>query len=152
MLDVNVLLALHDPNHLSHEAAHSWFATVGHHSWATCPLTENGVVRIASHSSYPSCPGSPREVLKLLTRFCATKGHQFWPDSVSLRDEALFQGNLPIGHSHVTDIYLLALSVRQGGKLATFDRKIPFAAVCGGVNTLEFIPPDPFSRKTNSGP
>lgn len=140
LLDVNVLLALYDSNHVSHEAAHSWFATVGHLSWATCPLTENGVVRIASHPSYPSRPGGPREVLRLLTRFCTTKGHQFWPDTVSLRDVTLFQRNLPIGHSYVTDIYLLALSVSQGGKLATFDRKIPFAAVRGGVNALEIIP------------
>jgi uncharacterized protein len=141
LLDVNVLLALFDPSHVSHEAAHGWFETVGHHAWATCPVIENGVVRIASHPSYPSRPGNPREILDLLRRFCATKGHQFWPDTVSLLDESLFQRNVPIGHNHVTDIYLLALAVGQGGKLATFDRKIPAAAVRGGAAGMEIIPP-----------
>ncbi len=140
LLDVNVLLALFDPSHVSHEAAHGWFETVGHHAWATCPFTENGVVRIASHPSYPSRPGNPREILDLLKRFCSTKGHQFWPDMISLLDESLFQRNVPIGHNHVTDIYLLALAVRQGGKLATFDRKIPAAAVGGGGAGMEIIP------------
>jgi uncharacterized protein len=140
LLDVNVLLALFDPSHVSHEAAHGWFETIGHHSWATCPVIENGVVRIASHPSYPSRPGSPREILDLLKRFCVAKGHQFWPDMISLRDEALFQGNLPIGHNHVTDVYLLGLAVRQKGKLATFDRRIPAAAVRGGVGGVESIP------------
>jgi hypothetical protein len=140
LLDVNVVLALFDPNHVSHEAAHHWFETVGRHAWATCPLVENGVVRIASHPSYPSRPGGPKDVLELLKRLCAASSHQFWPDSVSLLDDTLFEPNVPIAHDHINDVYLLALSVQQGGKLATFDRRIPFNAVRRGTKALETIP------------
>ena len=41
LLDVNVLIALVDPAHVQHEAAHAWFASVGHRSWATCAITQN---------------------------------------------------------------------------------------------------------------
>jgi predicted nucleic acid-binding protein len=136
LLDVNVLLALFDPNHVSHDAAHSWFETVGHHSWATCPMTEI-VVRVASHPSYPSRPGGPREVLDLLRRFCAAKGHQSWPDMISLLDEALFQRNVPIGHNQSI---CLPSQCGKKGKLASFDRRIPTAAVRCGVGGMEIIP------------
>jgi hypothetical protein len=33
----------------------------------------------------------------------------------------------------MTDIYLLGLAKRYDGRLATFDRTIPLAAVAGGV-------------------
>jgi predicted nucleic acid-binding protein len=49
LLDVNLLLALTDPMHIHHESAYRWFAGKGQKAWATCPLTENGFVRIASY-------------------------------------------------------------------------------------------------------
>jgi hypothetical protein len=57
LLDINLLLALSDPMHIHHETAHGWFAEKGHQAWATCPLTENGFIRIASHPNYPNRPG-----------------------------------------------------------------------------------------------
>lgn len=59
LLDVNVLIALLDPAHIQHDTAHAWFAEEGHTAWATCPLTENGVLRIIGHPRYPNSPGSP---------------------------------------------------------------------------------------------
>jgi uncharacterized protein len=103
-------------------------------------MTENGVVRIASHPSYPGCPGSPQEILGILRQLCGGKGHRFWPDEVSLLDERLFTIGAAINHSHLTDVYLLGLSVHRGGKLATLDRHIPVAAVQGGAKALETIP------------
>jgi predicted nucleic acid-binding protein len=38
LLDVNLLLALSDPIHVHHEAAHHWFGQTGRQAWATCPL------------------------------------------------------------------------------------------------------------------
>ena len=70
LLDINVLLALSDPLHIQHEAAHQWFAQEGKKSWATCPLTENGFVRIASHPQYPNRPGDALMVLAILRKFC----------------------------------------------------------------------------------
>jgi len=59
LLDVNVLIALIDPAHVQHDAAHAWFASTGQHSWATCPLTENGVLRIVGHENL-AIKGHPR--------------------------------------------------------------------------------------------
>jgi predicted nucleic acid-binding protein len=53
LLDVNLLIALFDPAHVHHEAAHGWFARNGKDCWATCPLTENAFVRILSNPAYP---------------------------------------------------------------------------------------------------
>ena len=54
-----MLIALIDPAHVSHEAAHRWFERQGQADWATCPITENGVVRIVGDPKYPNSPGSP---------------------------------------------------------------------------------------------
>lgn len=142
LLDVNLLLALSDPRHEHHELAHRWFASHcqvgrGRQSWATCPITENGFVRIASHPRYPNRPGEAAAVLAILRRFCAAEGHQFWPDEVTLRD-ALEPGAV-VASAQVTDVYLLGLAVRHGGKLATLDQRIPAAVVRGGLQALETI-------------
>jgi predicted nucleic acid-binding protein len=68
LLDVNVLIALIDPSHVNHAAAHDWFTQVARDGWATCPIVENGVIRILSHSAYPlpdsaSFPGRVAKVL-----------------------------------------------------------------------------------------
>ncbi len=138
LLDVNVLLALSDPMHAHHDAAHRWFSQRGRQSWATCPLTENGFVRIASHPRYPNRPGDVSTVLALLRQFCAAAGHQFWAEDVSIRD--LLASNVAMTHAHVTDIYLLGLAVHKEGKLATLDQRIPVAAVQGGAGAIEPIP------------
>ncbi len=91
LLDVNLLLALCDPRPVHHEAAHAWFHRTRAQGWATCPLTENGFIRIASHPKYPTTPGGPALTARLLAVFCADRHHRFWPDSVSLLDSALFQ-------------------------------------------------------------
>lgn len=137
LLDVNLLIALCDPMHLHHEAAHHWFGAVGRSAWATCPITENGFVRIASHPTYPNRPGDAPAVLAILRHFCTDAGHHFWSDSVSLGD-ILLPGASFI-HSQVTDLYLLGLAVAQSGRLATFDRRIPLGVVRGGAAAVELI-------------
>jgi len=137
LLDVNVLIALSDPMHLHHEAAHHWFAVGGRASWATCPLTENGFVRITSHPSYPNRPGDASLVLVLLRQLCGVEGHLFWPDEVSIRD--VLPPDAVLTHNQVTDVYLLGLAVARRGKLATFDRRIESVAVPGGSAALEII-------------
>ncbi len=139
LLDVNVLIALIDPAHVQHDAAHQWFAREGRHQWATCPLTENAVVRIVSNPRYPASPGTPAAIAALLSRFCALTGHVFWPDDISLLDEKKIDASRLLSHGQVTDSYLLALAHVQGGKLATFDRRLVVAAVRGGAGSLHVI-------------
>jgi toxin-antitoxin system PIN domain toxin len=129
LLDVNVLIALFDPDHIHHEQAHHWFADHRYEGWATCPLTENGVVRILSNPAYSPAAERPARIVERLGEFCSSGDHEFWPDDVSLCDPAAFQ--LTVGHSRLTDVYLLALARAHGGRLVTFDRSIPVNEVRG---------------------
>ena len=54
LLDVNVLVALFDPDHVHHDLAHDWFADHRSRGWATCPITENGVIRVLANPAYGS--------------------------------------------------------------------------------------------------
>ena len=141
LLDVNLLLALCDSCHVHHELAHEWFAAKGQLAWATCPITENGFIRIASQPSYPNSPGGTSCVANLLRRFCRGRGHHFWPDAVSLMDETLFKFSLTPSPNQTTDVYLLGLAVKNRGKLATLDGSIPTAVVTGGERALEVVSP-----------
>lgn len=142
LLDVSVLIALIDPVITHHVEAQNWFASVGRHAWATCPLTENGVIRIVGNPRYPNSPGSPKEVAELLTLFTQTAGHEFWPDDISLLDREKFDLQHLLNASQVTDSYLLALAIAHGGKLATFDRRLISNAVRNGAQGLHLISPN----------
>ena len=142
LLDVNLLIALFDPDHIHHEAAHDWFADNRAGGWATCPVTENGFVRVISNPQYGAAFGRPAELVDRLRRFCAGAHHTFWADSVSLRDDKIFKPAFVRGHRQVTDIYLLGLAVKKGGCLATLDRTIPLGAVVGAApDRLQIVAP-----------
>jgi toxin-antitoxin system PIN domain toxin len=109
LLDVNVLIALFDPLHVQHEAAHQWFETTGRQSWATCPITENGVIRILSQSNYPNSPGPPSVTSSLLFKMRSLSGHEFWADDISLLDGDLIDPQRLLTPGQITDSYLLTL-------------------------------------------
>jgi toxin-antitoxin system PIN domain toxin len=140
LLDVNVLIALVDGRHTSHDAAHDWFGANAQHGWRTCPLTENGLVRIISHSKYPNGVVSPAFGLVLLRQLTELPGHGFWPDDVSLGDPGLFDGQRLLTSAQVTDAYLLGLAVKNGGRLATFDKRLSSSAVRDGRKALMVLP------------
>jgi toxin-antitoxin system PIN domain toxin len=137
LLDINLLLALTDPMHVHHKIAHEWFVKTGQKAWATCPLTQNGFVRIASHPKYPNRPGDVRAVCSILGQICESPGHHFWAEALSLLD--ILDSDAIISHAQITDIYLLGLAVHKRGKLSTLDQHIPVGAVRGGRRALELI-------------
>jgi toxin-antitoxin system PIN domain toxin len=139
LLDVNVLIALMDPSHVRNEAALSWFSNVGKHAWATCPMTENAVLRIVGHSSYPNWFGNPPVVAELLTKFMSLPGHAFWPDDVSLLDREKVDVSRVSTTGQITDSYLLALAIAHGGQLATFDRRLIKDAVLNSDHGIHLI-------------
>jgi len=139
LLDVNVLIALIDPGHVAHDAAHAWFEASGREDWATCPMTENGVMRIVGHPRYTNTPGSPAVVIAMVTKLRGLPGHRFWPDDLSLAGSDLIDSARILTSAQVTDTYLLALARANGGKLATFDRRLSAAAVKGGKSSLHVI-------------
>jgi uncharacterized protein len=139
LLDINVLIALIDPSHVQHDRAHEWFASKGQKAWATCPLTENGVLRIVGHPRYPNSPGSPAAVAELLAVFCKLRGHAFWPDDLSLLDRERVDPTRLLDSSQVTDTFLLALARLHDGQLATFDQRLVTDAVITGDQAIHVI-------------
>ena len=139
LLDINVLIALLDPAHVQHDRAHEWFAAAGRKAWATCPLTENGVVRIVGNTRYPNSPGTPAAALELLAELCALPGHDFWPDDITLLNAERLARSRLLDFSQVTDSYLLALAKAHGGKLATFDQHLVTDAVVNGAQALHLL-------------
>ncbi len=134
LLDINVLLALLDSDHVDHGRARGWINAEIKHGWASCAITQNGFVRIISQPRYPS-PVSPGLALDRLARASNTEYHEFWPCSVSLLDEQVIERSRLVGPLQVTDAYLLALATRHDGRLVTFDRSIPLSAVHGAQET-----------------
>jgi uncharacterized protein len=128
LLDVNVLIALHDQEHIHHERAALWFESNMAHGWASCPLTQNGCLRIMSQPSYSS-PQPLAVLIGMLQSSTTTPFHQLWADDMSILDEAHFQHSHIHGHRQLTDLYLLGLAVKNGGRLVSFDLRIPLSAV-----------------------
>ena len=130
LFDVNALIALLDEQHLHSQRAHSWWLHNQAHGWASCPLTQNGFVRVIAQPSYPS-PISIGQAFALLRHNAETASHAFWPDDLSLFDDQLVDRSRILGPKQVTDVYLLALAVKHGGRLVTFDRAVPRDSVRG---------------------
>lgn len=141
LLDVNTLMALFDEAHIHHFAAHAWFSQHGAKGWATCPITENGILRIPSHPAYPNSSLPMAELDERLEEFKKASGeHSFWSDDYSL-SEWLSDKRRPIGSAHSADAYLLNLCKRKKGALATFDRRTkPSLIGEKSDESLEYIP------------
>jgi toxin-antitoxin system PIN domain toxin len=138
LLDVNALIALVDPDHVGHEAMHRWFRKHSGSGWATCAITENGMVRVLSQPAYPSGQRSPSDVIGILKslKVAFLESHAFWLDEASLTDDSLFDAHF-IGRSKlVTDAYLLGLALRHKGTLVSLDRSLPWQAIRGGTARL----------------
>lgn len=130
LLDVNVLIALLDADHSLHTRATQWFAAHAKAGWASCPITQNGCMRIMSGPGYPNVV-PVRAIIERLGSACAGSIHEFWPDDLSLLDGTLVHPARIHGPRQLTDIYLLALATRHRGRLVTFDEAISIEAVKG---------------------
>jgi uncharacterized protein len=131
LLDVNVWVALFDDAHLFSQRANAFVETRGL-KIATCPLVENGVIRVLSLPSYARRGGLPiQTVREQLRKACDKLDHEFWPDEISLRDDRRVDFDRVQGHNQITDLYLLALAVHKGGCLASFDQAIALSSVHG---------------------
>jgi len=128
LLDLNVLISMFDVHHLHYLKANDWWAQNSADGWASCPLTQNGFLRILSQPRY-NAPIPLSDAFRYLCEAIESEGHRFWPDDISLLDEQLINRERVLGPKQLTDIYLLALAVKHGGCLVTFDRAIPIAAV-----------------------
>jgi toxin-antitoxin system PIN domain toxin len=135
LLDVNALIALISPRHIDHTRMHRWFAKHSPKGWATCPIVENGAIRIISQPSFAAGPYSPTEASHALSAVwrANARDHRFWSDNVSLTDDTLFSVTKVISPKQVTDAYLLGLAAKHGARLVSFDRSLPWQAIRNGT-------------------
>jgi uncharacterized protein len=142
LLDVNVLIALLDSNHLHYGIAQNW-VTTHRDGFASCPLTQNGALRIMANPSYAAGARNDAyeypNLFNLLKTSLESIDHVFVPDDVSLLDEHRFKHDNIHSHKQLTDIYLLALAVKHRCKLVTFDNRIDLNSVVGASKEHMFV-------------
>ncbi len=132
LLDVNVLIALLDGSHIHNRLVTDWLQRNIDAGWASSPITQNGCIRILSQPSYPNqVPAA--QVAERLTEATQHPSHKFWADSISLLQPGSLIWDKVLSSRHVTDAYLLALAVQQGGRFVTLDRGVPIDAVGGAL-------------------
>ena len=116
LADANLLIASALAIHVNHAAARKWFAAGP--QFATTPITELALIRVATHKNYGVSFADAFAALEAIQQLA---NHVFWPADIGL-DRNLFGGAVP--STLTTDAYLLALARQKGGKLATFDQGI----------------------------
>jgi toxin-antitoxin system PIN domain toxin len=137
LLDVNVLVALFWRTHIYHRAANRWLGENRHAGIRTCPITQAGFVRITSHPRFSGDHMTVAEAQTALHSLLIQTEHEFWPDSLPLA-EAIGHAGPISGHQQITDAYLVALAIANGGKVATFDRgALSLAGAKGIVELIE---------------
>lgn len=141
LLDVNALIALLDPAHFYGAAMEQWFWEHHEEGWATCPIVENGCVRILATATYAGGSVPPSKTIATLQRLKAeyAQSHQFW-DGISITDDTLIYPERLAGPNQITDAYLIALALHHGGRLLTFDRRLPWQAVRGATAEAIYTP------------
>ena len=138
LLDISVLIALCDPNHIDHQRVVLWFEEKGGNAWASCPITQNGFIRILSNPSYPGLSGSILTAAEIVRQLGGHKGHEFWPD-----DYSILNGTVDLrrtaGHKQITDLYLLGLAARRKARFTSLDKSVPAILVKGGADAYEIL-------------
>lgn len=132
LLDVNVLIALLDQAHPHHETASSWLKANIKHGWASCPITQNGCIRVMSQTAYPGARPAA-QIIERLRGGLEHSAHAFWPADVSIMDAKIVDGSRVHSARQITDTYLLALALQHNGRLVTFDTGIALSAVAGAT-------------------
>jgi toxin-antitoxin system PIN domain toxin len=122
LLDVNVLIALTDPDHAHHALVTRWFDAAGHVEWGVCAFTEAGFVRVTSNSRFGNrTAAGASQLLQLLAN---RPGYRYWPITdgwISLVEP--FRARI-VGHQQIGDAFLLGLAIKEDGVLVTLDRAI----------------------------
>ena len=133
LYDISALLALFDEGHRKHNSVLSWFTANAGEGWASCPLSQNGFLRVISQPSY-SRPRSLTEAYERLVDAISALNHQFIADDVTLLDDTLVRFRGLAGPGQLTDVYLLALAVTHDMRLVTLDKRILLTPVAGATD------------------
>ena len=126
LLDVNVLIALTDSEHVHHELVMGWFEHSGRPDWGLCALTEAGFVRVAVNPKVGS--RTVAQATALLSRLASDPGCRFWPISDGWAKLAAPFSQRIFGHRQINDALRLGLAITQKGVLVTMDKGIAYMA------------------------
>lgn len=139
LLDVNMLVALFDIYHLHHELVSNWFIAwiENGNQWATCPITQNGCLRILSLPSYKN-GFKPIEIKNHLGNAVASHSHTFILDNISLLQDELINWQHIQGAKQLTDAYLLALAKYNGAVFVSLDNRIE-TTIAVGITADDFV-------------
>ena len=146
LLDVNVLLVLHDPLHQHYRLVSRWFANPAVKTFATCPVTQSGLMRIFTRGLPGLAPLTMHEAREALQNFVQQPGHVFWPDTPPWLESTKSIFARMQGHRQITDAYLLGLAIHNKGKLATLDPGIRHLAGAEFAANVEIVEPAPTLR------
>jgi hypothetical protein len=124
LLDVNVLFTLHQPRHVSYELVNRWFRPRSATHFATCPITQAGMLRLLVQEIAGFARFSIDEAYAALSNLVEHPRHVYWPDVPPYLDATAPLFKRMQGHRQITDAYLLGLAKHHGGKLATLDKAI----------------------------
>jgi toxin-antitoxin system PIN domain toxin len=130
LLDLNVLIALADPEHGHRQKAKRWFLATGKNDWGICPLTEAGFIRIATNPALAPAAITLEKAIATLQALKADPGCHYWPitDAENWVAVTAHFASRIAGHQQVTDAYLLGLAIKEDGVLVTFDRGLKYLA------------------------
>ena len=125
LLDVNVLIALTEEEHIHYPMVMKWFNTPGL-DWGLCAFTEAALLRITANPRVGKL--TLEESIHLLAVLVRHPGYRYWPITASWSVLAApFQERL-FGHQQITDAFLLGLAVKENGILVTLDKAIKYMA------------------------
>ena len=125
LLDVNVLVARFWGPHIFHRKVRAWMASHEQEGWATCPITQAGLVRTISNPGFsPNAPRPAEAIHWLAESLRQDPNHHFWANDLPVSDacaESLPRLN---GFKQLTDAYLLGLAIHKKARLLTLDRRM----------------------------
>ena len=119
--DVNVLVALFHPNHAAHAVVWEWFSSTT--SFATTPITETGLLRLALNPKVMGSQVAPSDAMRSLRSLRSDPRAVFIPDDASLAEATTGLDGLR-GHRQVTDLHLVNLAARHQMVVVTLDRAL----------------------------
>lgn len=121
LLDVNALLALGWAEHEAHANVVRRLAKRPVPSWATCPITQLGFIRISSTAGVFSRTLTPKQAHAALAVLCGDTRHSYLGEHPSVLDCDFACVN---GPRQTTDLYLIALANHHGCRLLTLDTRL----------------------------
>jgi uncharacterized protein len=125
LLDVNVLVARFWEPHVFHRKVRAWMASHDRESWATCPITQAGLVRTISNPGFsPDAPRPAEAIHWLAESLRGDPRHQFWADDLPVSVACGENISRLSGFKQLTDAYLLGLAINRKARMLTLDRRM----------------------------